>query len=533
MSTVDLGTATTAAELVNAVRTANEDGKRLLIEKEGGPNEGGEVRYRLSAESQFSRFIRNVKAFVLGGTSGYDHDYRVQLALKSLVDKESDRLQGLPGWQNRVDDLSDRIREVNGKSISGNAAAVFVRLIENANVSTVFPRDISSSHPDTQSLDHDYEEIPANLFQGYEVHEDWIPPPRRSEPSDADVSRDYDYIPSQDLNLDEGYQILNTIDQDDIDDDFDRSPLEPRTPNRASVYEAPVSRNATAVINAFSGVPIDPDAEKVPQIGKVQLRSTRLSHATEETIKTVPVLQAKTDAEFRSSLRFPERVDHAPSLNPLTKPEGFVLASLANTVNSEHFSKLTIALNRQEYNETLTRALSREDNSESGVAGPELKGSKAADLLVASKVLDEMLNKLEVSARISQENKRIIRETERLRVERENGPNVEGQDSDDLYTPLNQFSIEPDEVFTSPTPKDPNVVSSLPTSEEPDEVFTSSPKTPSEPHEVLSSLTPEEPDEVSSTTTLTESTDVDSSEADDYALLTDVWTEKPETGEKS
>lgn len=532
MSTVDLGTATTAAELVNAVRTASEDGKRLLIEKEGGPNEGTEVRYRLSAESQFSRFIRNVKAFVLGGTSGYDHDYRVQLALKSLVDDEADRLHGVPGWQNRLDNLSDNIREVNGKSISGNAAAVFVRLIENAHVSTIFPRDISSSHSDASSLDHDYEDIPPSISEHYEVHEDWVPPPRRAEASD-DVSRDYDYIPSQDLNLDEGYQILSTIDQDDIDEEFGRSPLEPRTPNRASVYEAPVSRNATAVINAFSGVPIDPDAEKVPQIGTVQLRSTRLSHATEESIKTIPVLQAKTDAEFRSSLRFPERIDHDPALNPLTKPEGFVLASLANTVNSEHFSKLTIALNRQEYNEKLTLALSREDNFESGVAGPELKGSKAADLLVASKVLDEMLNKLEVSARISQENKRIIRETERLRAERENGPSVEGQDPDDLFTPLNQFSIEPDEVFTSPTPREPDVVSSLSTPEEPDEVFTSSPKTPSEPHEVLSSLTPEAPDEVSSVTTLTESVDADSSDADDYALLTDAWTEKPGTGEKS
>lgn len=64
----------------------------------------------------------------------------------------------------------------------------------------------------------------------------------------------------------------------------------------------------TSVIQALNSVAQDPVAGKVPKLGRTQLRETRLSQATVETIKTTPVLQAKTDTEFRSNLTFPERL---------------------------------------------------------------------------------------------------------------------------------------------------------------------------------------------------------------------------------
>lgn len=458
MSTIDLGTATTAAELVNAARTASEGGKRLLIEKDGDTNEAGEARYRLSAESQFSRFIRNVKAFVTGGTSGYDHDYRVQLALKHLVDKEADRLDAVPFWQQQVDGLSDNIRQVNGKSISGNAAALFVKLVDSAKLTVVFPRDVSALNSDSSRQDHDYDEIPEVRFPGYETASDWFVASPDLDPPIDHSPHDYDYIPSQHQTRDESYQILNATGQNDIDDHMVQSPIVPRVPNRASMYEVPVSRNTASVINALSLLPRDPEAETVPKIGRTQLRETRLSQAAVETIKTIPALQAKSDADFRSSLLFTERAGNGPlSENDPAKPEGILLASLANTVKLNDFKKLSIAIDRKEFNEKLNLALAQENNSEVGRTDLALVGSKAADLLVAAKVLDEVLHDLENSALVARENNGREDEHYRLRfadlqTQLDGGARVE---PDDDFTPLDQDSREPDEVYTALTPREP------------------------------------------------------------------------------
>jgi len=462
MSTIDLGTATTAAELVDAARTANQEGKRLLLEKDG-VNEAGETRYRLSAESQFSRYIRNVKAFITGGVSGYDHDRRVQVVFKHLIDKESDRHHDSTLKQTRLDDLSDRIRQVHGRSISGSAAALFIRLIdEGAGLSDIFPSSAESHSSDADDIDHDYEEIPELRFPGYETAEDWL----STEPSDVDVAHDYDYIDSQDEFSDGGYDELNATGQNDIDDEVLSSPIEPRGLNRASVYEVPVSRITTSVIQALNGVAQDPEAEKAPKLGPTQLRETRLSTATVDTIKATPALQAKTDTEFRTSLSFPERIGNESLLHNPKISEGFYLASLANTVKPHHFNKLSLVIDRHEFNEKLSAALAREDDAKDGIAGTALKGSKAADLLVASKVLDELLHEQEVSDLVARENYRIAAEADKLQYDKrlaqgQVNATIEESDPDDQFTPLNPFSREPDEVFTSPVPAETSDVDSV------------------------------------------------------------------------
>ena len=484
MSAVDLGTVTQASELAAAARIASQDGKRLLLEKDG-TNGAGETRYRLSAESRFARYIRNVKAFLTGGPSGYDHDRRVQLVFKHLIDKEADRAGTSSLHQTRLDALSTSIRQLNGRSISGNAAALFVRLVDNADLSSVFPRSAGTDSGDLSGdSDHEYEEIPELIIPGYETADTWFPPESHLKAPDdniydtpidgqvprpvVDLGHDYDEIFLNDRGSAGHYDLLDHTGHSS-DDNSNGRVNELRFSSRLSHYEDPVSLTTTEGIRALKALPPDPEAEKVPKLGRTQLRETRLSDVTVQVIKDVPAFQSATDAEFRLGLQFPERSsdNRAIGLGPLNNSpsnwEGLYLASLANTVNPDHLNKLSLIIRPQEFNDRLAQALAQEDSSEHGIAGEEFKGSKAADLMVAATVLDELLHEQEVSELTARENHRLETAAYQHRLgEIEAGSVRESfvdDDSAGSFTPLDPSTREPDEeVFTSLVARDFNNV---------------------------------------------------------------------------
>ena len=451
MSTIDLGAVSDVSQLAQAVERAATDGKRVLI-AEDGVDESGETRYRLSAESQFSRLIRNVKAFFTGGNSGYDHDQRVQSAFHNLIAKGSRQAANGPE-QHRLQLLDARIAQLDGHSISGNAAKVFSRLHKESTVpfglqtfdNVVYDGRPSSNSPEggvdetvhrgghsVSSADpHDYEEIPD-----YDYSDVSNSNPRQTPGLGSDDDYDYPGNPGESVALTDSF----------------------------SGYELPVPVAILAGTTALQQLPSSPDAVSAPKIGRTQLRESQLGDAALLALKGTPELQESTDADFRASLKFPEHTvtrkasdgssqsvaGTVSAANLPVSSGGFYLALLANTVETKYVNRLGLLVGTQEFNARLAQALAHEDNSDDSVAGESLKGTKAADVIIAAKVLDELLREQEDQE--LQARDQVVSETaryERLAEEIQ-------KDLSETFTSLEPSTRVREEEYDVPVRPEPN-----------------------------------------------------------------------------
>lgn len=454
MSTVDLGVVTQLNQLADAASSVAKDGRRLLIDEQIN-TETGEVQYHLSAESKFARLIRNVKALITGGTSGYEHDKRVQAAFVKLIDKKASSDNTTTLARGNLNTLSHRIRQIDAGSISGNAATVFAALTLAERSLPPEPSDVAPGNLASEDvlLDHDYEEVQE--FPGYETAATWFGN-RESRVSELDNT--YESIDG-DEGLASRVQRMLDRDSSSYSEVYDRqlrggdrdtneaSYVSRAAGNRASIYEQPVSSHTSKLIGVFKNLPRDPNTPLIPKVFG-SLRETRLTDTALETLKHLPELSNETSEAFRQSLRFPSpRLSpdlDGPAVAPSKSPDdwgGLFIATLANTVAPDRLNRLAYEIDAQEFNTKLEQALSTEDSSTGSVAGDEYKGTKAADVIVAAKVLDEILHQRESQQEISAANRR---HENRLAAAR-------------LNERLANYEAEVNEVFTSldPDTQDP------------------------------------------------------------------------------
>jgi len=456
MTNIDFGTVTQAADFANAIELADKAGKRLLVERDNS-NPGGETTYRLSAESKLSRYIRNVKAFFTGGASGYNHDRRVQLAFQTLLIKAADQQAGSTE-ADRLSLLDARIEQVDGRSISGSAANLFAQYIKESRLpfsSQQFDNATYDSLPLELAADY---EVPIEELRGFPVTPDIndyeeIPGDESWSRSTASDDHDYDYISNNRSTLDldsshyetePGYETQAGLFGQDNGGHENVS----ETPIEAQGHKSSVPRDYDYAKAEETGT--HDDEITVPRLGRTQLRKTRPNESTFTDITSDPDFKKSTDAEFREALKFPKHTVTQALANGSTVsvagtvpvPKGaedytafhYVLA--ANTVSPNHINRLGILINADEFNERLTQALAHEDASSEGVAGASLKGTQAADILVAVKLLDELLYEIEQQY-VQDLAKDQAKEAQYLK-------NL----ADEEFTPLNRDSLEADEEFT-------------------------------------------------------------------------------------
>jgi len=181
--------------LETAIQDASGANKRWLINKIDSENG---TAYFISSASKTERAVRNIKAFFFFFFNGRTHDATVKDALVALANKKAADGSATQYQRIRARSIAQSAVELDGRSISGNAALAFKALIVSAE------RNEQSRSPDFESVSsesHDYESLDESSFEFPSTDgADRIPLdylyPTSLPGGDRGVHSDYEFSPS-------------------------------------------------------------------------------------------------------------------------------------------------------------------------------------------------------------------------------------------------------------------------------------------------------------------------------------------------